>query len=118
MPDVEIVLSAFHPREFQDPVEIASNHRGLGRDRIQFFEATEFAFGPFTGLRGKGSGHHRGRELRPLILGVGSELVVNRLQLLLEVDLAVIRVELHADLSIQLLFDAQNLQLPHEDLSQ
>ena len=118
MLDVEIVLSSFRPREFQDPVEIGSNHRGLGRDRIQFFEVIEFAFRPLTGLWGKGSGHHRGREIRPLILGVGPELVVNRLQLFLEVDLAVIRVELHADLSIQFLFDAQNLQLPHEDLSQ
>ena len=43
------------------------------------------------GGRGKGSGNHRGRERRPLMsLGVGSELVVNSLQLLLEVVLAVI----------------------------
>ena len=116
--DVEIVLSALRPGEFQNPVEIGPNHCGLGRDRTQLFEAIEFAFRPFTGLRGKGSGHDRCREIRPLILGVGPELGVNRLQLFLEVDLTVIRIELHPDLSIQLLFDSQDLQFPHKDLSQ
>ena len=63
MLDVEIVLAAFGPREFQNPVEICANHRGLGRDRIQLFEAIQLAFRSFTGLRRKGSGHHLGREV-------------------------------------------------------
>ena len=43
---------------------------------------------------------------------------MNGLQLLLEVTLALIRVQLHADLSIQFLFDPQNFQFPHEDFAE
>src|SRR4051812_13170883 len=111
MRDVDDVVGPFRPREREDPLDVAANDSRFGRERRKAPQSTGFA----PGARLDRLGHRALLDLGLELGGVGAivlaELAVNRLQLLLEVELALILDERSTDFVIELALETQDLDL-------
>jgi hypothetical protein len=100
------------PRQGDDPVEVVAHHRRLGRHHVHLAQLAELLLGPRLHLHREVLGRERLREL----LEVGpallvAELLLDRLHLLVEPVLALVRLALPLDPRLELLLDLQELDL-------
>ncbi len=111
---LEAVRAPLAPGKVQDPVQVRANDRGLRSDRIEPSKPVQLPFGPGPGVLRKGGFLQPPLQLRPLSL-FGVELLVDRLELLLEIVLLAPGLDLPGDLRVELLLDPEHFQLPTED---
>ena len=109
--DIHHVIAALRPGERHDPVEIIARHGGLRRHRRRAAQLAELAVGALAHRGRKLLLLERRRELLEAVAFVLAELPVDRLELLLEVELALILEEGAANLSLDLALQTQNLDL-------
>ena len=118
MSDVEVVLGGHAPGQLDQPLEVGADDAVLGGRRRQALEASQLALGLLAGVLGKV------RRLDPLpqlvdlgLLLVGlAELLLDRLQLLAQVVLALALLDLRLDLRLDLGAELDHLQLAGQDL--
>ena len=103
-----------------EPLEVAADHAVLGRLRRQALEALQLALG----LLHRVLGQVGGLDLLAQLGGLGlrlvdlAELVLDRLELLAQEELALALVDLGLDLRLDLRPDRDQLQLAREQLGQ
>ena len=90
MRDVEHVVGALLPRQRDDPVQIRAHDPGLGRHRRELAEAAKLAPRPRGDRLGQPFRLERRREVVAVVPFFASQLAVDRPQLLLEVELALV----------------------------
>ena len=118
--DVKVVLGGAAPRQLDQPLEIGADDAVLGGRRRQALQAPQLAIGLLSGVLGEV------RRLDPLaqlvdlgLLLVGlAQLLLDRLQLLAQVVLALALVDLRLDLRLDLGAELDHLQLAGEDLGE
>ncbi len=111
--EVEVVFGLERPGQRENPLEVGSDHAVLRRGSRQPLQAAELAIDRLEGLLGKV------RRLDPLtqlfelrLLGVAlAELVLDRLHLLAQDELALALLELRGDLRLDLGLQLEQLQL-------
>ena len=115
---VEVVLGADAPGEVDDPLQIGPDHAVFGRGGRQALEAPELAVGLLLRLLGQLGRVDPLAELVDLgLLLVGlAELVLDRLELLAQVVLALSLLDPRLDLGLNLGAELDHLELAGEDL--
>jgi hypothetical protein len=116
--DVQIVVRASRPRQCHDPVEVGPDHRCLGCNRVELAQPAELLFCACPGVRGQIRLADRLLDLHPLIRLASRALAMHGPDAPASVERRVPAAELQLDLSIELSFDAQDLELPDEQLTQ
>src|SRR5215218_783387 len=118
--EVEVVVGGAAPRQRRDPLEPSADHPVLGRRRRQLLQPRELAVRLLAHQLGQ-------RQLRELVaqllhLGLGrvalAELLLDRLELLAQVVLALGLVHLGLDLRVDAGADLDDLELPRERLGE
>ena len=107
--DVHDVVGSLGPRQRENPFHVAADDSRFGRERRQAPQPARFAAGARLHQLGERALLDLGFELRRVRAVVFAELAVNRLQLLLEIELALVLDERPADLVVELSFEAQHL---------
>ena len=116
--DVEVVVGALGPGQLDEPLEVGADHAVLGGRRRQLLQPRQLALGGLLGVLGQL------RRLQPLaqlvdlgLLFVGlPQLVLDRLHLLAQEELALALVDLRLDLGLDPRADLDHLELAGEDL--
>ena len=116
--EIEVVGRGDAPRQRREPVEVRADHAVLRRGRRQPFEPRELAVGGLAHVLGQ---LERVEPLAQLVhvglLGVAlAELLLDRLQLLAEEELALALLELRLHLRLDLRAELEDLELAVEDL--
>ena len=115
--DVADLARRLHPRHRQQPVDVVARHRGLGGHRRHALEALELGERLVLDLLGHAGGLDALGELLELLLGVGAaELLVDRLDLLGQVVLALRLLHLLLDLGVEAAVDVELLDLDVEEV--
>jgi hypothetical protein len=115
--EVEVVLGRLVPRQRGDPLQVAADDAVLGRRGRQALEAGELAVGLPADLVGQVDG----AELLAQLVGLGrllvelAELLLDRLELLAQDELALAAVDLGLDLRLDARADGDDLELARED---
>ena len=116
--DVEVVLGRHAPRQLDDPLQVGADDAVLGGGGRQALEPPQLALGLLSGLLGQ-----LGR-LDPLaqLVDLGlllvrlAELLLDRLELLAQVVLALALLDPRLDLGLDLGAELDHLELAGEDL--
>ena len=117
MVEVEVVLGDRPPRQREDPVEVRADDAVLGGGGREALEPVHLARRRLGGVLGQ----VLGRELLEQLVDLGlvvvdlAELLLDRLQLLTEEELALGLVDLARDLRLDLRAELRHLDLAPED---
>ena len=116
--EIDGVVGAHRPRQIERPVEPTARDRGVGRHRRAALELSQFAVCP-RGHRWRQStrGHLLGKifELVAVFL---AEFLVNRAQLLLQVEIALVLKERPTDLFVEFLLELEQFEFAAQDRNQ
>src|SRR5829696_1888983 len=118
--EVEVVVGRAAPGQRRDPLEPGPDHAVLGRGGRELLEPRELT----VGLLAHELGQRQLRELLPQLLHLGlrrvalPELLLDRLELLAQVVLALGLVHLGLDLRVDTRADLDDLELPRERLGE
>ena len=115
--EVEVVLGLLRPGQRDDPVEIRADDAVLGRRRRQLLEPRELALGGLERVLGQVLRLDLPAQLGDfrLVLVDLAELLLDRLQLLAEEELALALVDLARDLRLDLRAELRHLELAVQD---
>src|SRR5688500_6104724 len=100
--NVEHVVGALRPRQCRNPVEVVARDRGLRRKRRRPAEASQLPRGARLHRLRQSTTLELRLEVVEIVAVLLSELPMDRAQLLLEVELALILVERSADVILEL----------------
>ena len=116
--DIKDVVAALAPRQREKPIDVVAPHRRLRRERRHATQLAHLA----QGARLNGLRHVLGRDLRlePLdvLTLVLSELAMDRLELLLQVELALILKQRAAHFVIYFPLESQQLDFRSQHLGE
>ena len=116
--EIEVVGRRHAPRQRREPVEVGADHAVLGRRRREPLEPRELAVGRLAHVLGQ---LERVEPLAQLVrvglLGIAlAQLLLDRLHLLAEEELALALLELRLHLRLDLRAELEDLELAVEDL--
>ena len=116
--EIEVVLRRLVPRQREDPLEVRADDAVLRGGRRQLLEARELALRGLLRVFGQVERFEPLAQLVDLgLLGVAfAQLLLDRLQLLAEEELALALLHLGLDLRLDLCPQFQNLELAVQDL--
>ena len=116
--EIEVVGRRHAPRQRREPVEVRADHAVLRSGRRKALEACQLAVGGLPYVVGKVECVEPLPQLvRVGLLGIAlAELLLDRLQLLPEEELALSFLELRLHLRLDLRSELEDLELPIEDL--
>ena len=115
--EIEVVLRRLRPGQRQDPVDVGADHAVLGRGSREALEASQFAVDGLARLLRQVGRLDPLAQLADLrLLGVAlAELLLDRLHLLAQEELALALLHLRLDLRLDLGAELEDLQLAVQD---
>src|SRR5581483_9599416 len=106
---IEHIVGALGPREAQQPIEVVAPHRGFGGEGRGAPQLAQLALGPLADGGGEPLGCERRLQLVEIVAVLLPQLAVDRLELLLEVELALVLEQRATHVVLDLPLQAEDL---------